>query len=41
MGICYMTQGTQTKLCDNLESRVGWRGRWEEGDMGVPMAVSC
>ena len=23
MGICYMTQGTQTGLCDNLE---GWDG---------------
>ena len=44
MGICCMTQGTQTGLCDNL---AGWDGEgnarevWEGGDMGVPMADFC
>ena len=30
MGVCYMTQGTQTQLCNNLE---GWDG--EEGGKEV------
>ena len=45
MGICYMTQGTQTGLCDNLE---GWDGegdrrKFGEGtwNMAIPMADSC
>ena len=44
MGICYMTQGTQTGLCDNLE---GWDGEGDGrevqkgGDKCIPMADSC
>ena len=44
MGICCMTQGTQTKFCDNLEGWVGEGDRrdiQEGGDMGAPMADSC
>ena len=36
-----MTQGTQTRFCDNLE---GWDGEGdgrEVQDMGAPMADSC
>ena len=33
MGICYMTQGTQTGAV--YQPRVGgWDGRWEEGSRG-------
>ena len=44
MGICCMTQGTQTGALWQAE---GWDGKgdgkevWEGGDMGVPMADSC
>ena len=43
MGICCMTQGIQTRFCDNVE---GWDGEGdgrevqEGGDMGEPMADS-
>ena len=40
MGICCMTQGTQTGVLWQSRS-LGWGGRWEGGDMGVPMADSC
>ena len=44
MGICCMTQGTQTEALRQAE---GWGGEgderefWEGGDMGVPRADSC
>ena len=44
MGICCMTQGTQTGALWQAE---GWAGEgdgredWEGEDMGVPMADSC
>ena len=44
MGICYMTQGTQTEALWQAE---GWAGEgdgreeWEGEDMGVPTADSC
>ena len=44
MGICSMTQGTQTGAHQQAE---GWCGQgdgrevWEGGDMGVSMANSC
>ena len=44
MGICCMTQGTQTRA---LQPAEGWGGEGdrreflEGGDMGVPMADSC
>ena len=44
MGICCMTQGTQT---GPLRQAEGWGGERDgsevgrEGDMGVPMADSC
>ena len=44
MGICSVTQGTQTGALQQAE---GWGGEgdgrevWEGGDMGVPMADSC
>ena len=42
MGICCMTQGTQTGALPQAE---GWGGRWkggpEGGDMGGPMDDSC
>ena len=44
MGICCMTQGTQTAALQQVEEWCGERdGRevWEAGDMGVPMADSC
>ena len=29
MGICCIIQGTQTRLCDNLEGELGWKvGGW-------------
>jgi len=48
--IPYVRQtGNGNSLCDSGNSnrgpatggRVGWGGRWEAGDMGVPMADSC
>ena len=33
MGICCMSQGTQTGAL-NQPGRVGWGGRWEEGSRG-------
>ena len=44
MGICCMTQGTQTGGLNQLREWDGDRdGRevWEGGDMGVPVADSC
>ena len=44
MGICSMTLGAQTVLCDNLE---GWdvvgggREVQDEGNIHTPMADSC
>ena len=44
MGICCMTQGTQTGPQGQAE---GWGGErdgrevWEGGDKGIPMADSC
>ena len=44
MGICCLSQGTQTSLCNNLE---GWDGEGsgregqEGGDICVPMTDSC
>ena len=44
MGICCMTQGTQT---GPLRQAEGWGGErdgrevWEGGDKGIPMADSC
>ena len=44
MGICYVTQGTQTGALWQYR-RVGWEGDGREvqkgGDKGVPMADSC
>ena len=44
MGICYMSQETQTGALYQPR-RVGWGGRWEGGsncgDMCIPMADSC
>ena len=34
MGICYMTQGTQTRALWQSR-RVGWGGRWEGGLGGM------
>ena len=38
MGICHMTQETQTGLCDNL---AGWDEEGNARYMGVPMADFC
>ena len=38
-GICRVTQGTQTGLCNNLEGSDRGR-RWEGGGIGIPMADS-
>ena len=44
MGICCVTQETQTGALQQAE---GWIGKgdgwelWEGGDMGIPMADSC
>ena len=44
MGICCMTQGTQTRALGQAE---GWGGKgdrrevWEGWDTGVPMVDSC
>ena len=41
MGMCYMTQGTQTRLCDNLEGLGGLgagREALEGGDICISMA---
>ena len=44
MGSCYIAQGTQSVLCDNLD---GWDGigggrEFQEGeDMYIPMIDSC
>ena len=35
-----MSQGTKTGTVYQLRG-VGWGGKWEGGDMGVPMADSC
>ena len=40
MGISCMAQGTQTGVLWQSRS-LGWGGRWEGGDMGVPMADYC
>ena len=44
MGICYMSQETQTGALYQPR-RVGWGGSWEGGsncgDMCIPMADSC
>ena len=44
MGICCMTQGTQTRA-QKQPRRVGWAESWEDvhvgGDMGKSVADSC
>ena len=40
MAICCMSQETQTGAIYQPRGLV-WGGRWEEGDIYIPMADSC
>ena len=40
MGICCLTQGTKTGLCDRLKVGIG-KVVQEGGDIDIPLADSC